>query len=244
MGNDLKKLMEGQLEIDKEIYDLAEKEGLSSKDLLPIVDGVCDITQFLNNEYKVMWILKEPYDDWDEDEDGTLKPYGGGWSLVKDGFCSPNVLKVKSWQPIIYSMYGLFNGLHYNKMDWIRDDPEMADVLKRIAYINVSKMPALTNSENGIIKNLYTKWKQILFRQIELYSSEFIIFGGTYQFFADDMNDKGAVLIHQVFCEEDNYINVYKLGNTYLLSVYHPAAFKKRLYYVDSIIDIIISLKA
>lgn len=243
MGNDLKKLMEGQSEIDKEIYDLAEKEGLSSKDLLPIVDGVCDITQFLNNEYKVMWILKEPYDDWDEDEDGTLKPYGGGWSLVKDGFCSPNVLKVKSWQPIIYSMYGLFNGLHYNKMDWIRDDPEMADVMKCIAYINISKIPALTSSENVIIRRLYKVWRNILYKQIDLYSPEFIIFGGTYQFFEDDMKANGAILIRRVFCEEDNFINVYKLGNTFLLSAYHPAAFKTRLCYVDSIIDTINELK-
>lgn len=243
MENDHIKLSEGQSFIDKEIYNLAEREGLSTNDLLPIVDGVSDIAQYLNNKYKVMWIMKEPYDEWDEDEDGTLKPYGGGWSLVEDGFCGPNVSKVKSWQPIIYSMYGLFCGLHYNEMDWIRDDPEMSEVLKRIAYINVSKMPALTNSENGIIKNLYEKWKQILFSQIDLYSPEFIIFGGTYQFFADDMKDKGAKLIHQVFCEGDNFINVYKLGNTYLLSAYHPAAFKSRLYYVDSIIDVIKALK-
>lgn len=40
----------------------------------PIFDGICDAGKYLNSSPKIMWILKEAYDDIDENGN----PIGGG----------------------------------------------------------------------------------------------------------------------------------------------------------------------
>lgn len=66
-------------------------------------------------------------------------------------------------------------------MDYIEDKPEMIKVLKQIAYINISKMPNLTNSKDSEIAKFYEIWKEILFTQIKTYSPDIIIFGNTFK---------------------------------------------------------------
>jgi len=44
-------------------------------DISPICDGIINIEQYLKSKYKILWILKEPYDEFDKDG----KPCGGGW---------------------------------------------------------------------------------------------------------------------------------------------------------------------
>ena len=46
----------------------------------PIYDGVVDAGGYLASKPKVMWILKEPYDDFDAEG----KPSGGGWTMFTD----------------------------------------------------------------------------------------------------------------------------------------------------------------
>ena len=42
----------------------------------PIYDGVVDAEAYLATQPKVLWILKEPYDDFDAEG----MPEGGGWT--------------------------------------------------------------------------------------------------------------------------------------------------------------------
>jgi hypothetical protein len=46
----------------------------------PIHDGVADLEGYLASSPRIMWILKEPYDDFNENGE----PVGGGWSYTKD----------------------------------------------------------------------------------------------------------------------------------------------------------------
>ena len=118
-------LKTAQENLTKKIYDFAEQKKLSNEELEPITDGVCNESEYLNSNPKIMWILKRPYDD--VKEDGT--PKGGDWSIVKDCFrVKDDVWKNKTFQPIIYSSYGFVNNLRYNGMDYIRDDKSMTSV--------------------------------------------------------------------------------------------------------------------
>ena len=143
----------------------------------PIVDGIVDIDKYLETEPKILWILKEPYDDV---EDGLAS--GGGWHFSKDFLAKDDFYKRMgrsrvTWHPVIYVSYGILNSFRdYNDMDYIRDDQTMADVIKQIAVINVKKLPGLKQTKNfGPIKSAYLKHKELLHKQIELYNPDIII---------------------------------------------------------------------
>ena len=50
--------------------------------IAPIYDGVVDAEAYLAAKPKIMWILKEPYDDFDAEG----MPAGGGWTICKDWY--------------------------------------------------------------------------------------------------------------------------------------------------------------
>ena len=61
----VKELTKEQDTLRNEIDALADKEGLWTEDVGPIRDGVADIEAYLHSSPKIMWVLKEPYDDSD-----------------------------------------------------------------------------------------------------------------------------------------------------------------------------------
>lgn len=63
--------------IEKEIYAVAEKAGLKNESLWPVTDGICSSELWSASPLKILWCLKEAYDDF---VDG--KPAGGGWSIL------------------------------------------------------------------------------------------------------------------------------------------------------------------
>ena len=66
-------LLAAQAAIHASIQTRAVELGYS-ENLLPIYDGVVDAAGYLAARPKVLWILKEPYDDFDENGN----PWGGG----------------------------------------------------------------------------------------------------------------------------------------------------------------------
>lgn len=181
-----------------------------------------------------MWVLKEPYD---ETEGGC--PSGGGWNLF-DAFDNGNAWANRTWRPIIYAMYGLFNGKHWQDMDWIRDNKQMAKVLKRIAYLNISKMPALTQTDDGRLQELYALWRPVLLRQIEVYDPQAIVFGNTFRYFKEDLTPDAAQP-DRVY--GSNAFSTYARRGRLLIDAYHPnQRILSREAYVDGLIDIISGL--
>ena len=175
-------LEQAQAEIIEEIYSFAERVGLSNDNIEPIPDGVYSAEKYLLAPTQIMWILKEPYDDFDENGE----PYGGGWNLF-GAFDNDDAWSSRTWQPMIYSMYGLFNNQKWEDMDWISDDKSMVNVLKQIAYINISKIPASTATNDNSLWDKYNLWKDILSKQIAIYAPKIIIFGNTFRYFKDDL---------------------------------------------------------
>jgi len=56
-------LKQEQIHVINEIYALAKSKGLSNDDVEPIPDGVNDVEAYVKSEPRVMWVLKEPYDN-------------------------------------------------------------------------------------------------------------------------------------------------------------------------------------
>ena len=224
-ANELKK---AQDEITEAIYARAIELGFDNKNIEPITDGVCDVDGYLKSNPKVMWILKEPNGQC---SDGKLEKRG--WSIVEYSFGSDiiSVAKQPTWQAITYVMYGYHNGLMYNDMDYIYNDIRMVNVMQRIAYLNVSKMPGYNTSNKNKIEKCYTQWEPILSKQIETYNPDVIIFGYTFEHFRNYFDKQGLEKIGNC----PRWIDVYKSGNRILLDAYHPA--RKGQKYVDSLIS-------
>ena len=179
---DAKTLKELQNDMSEKINRRARELGLFNDKCEPVTDGVTDIDEYLKSSPRIMWVLKEPWDDIDEN--GI--PCGGGWDM-SELFEKDDAWKNRSWQPIIYVSYGIINRCLWKDMDWIRDDTSMAEVLKKIAYINVSKMPGYTQSDSEKIWWAYTNWRDILLEQIKMYKPQIIIFGYTFELFKNDL---------------------------------------------------------
>ena len=67
-------------------------------------------------------------------------------------------------------------------------NPDVIDELKKIAYINVKKTGGGAVANDSELYEYYNTSKDLLFEQINEYSPDIIIFGGTYKFFKDDLN--------------------------------------------------------
>lgn len=215
-----------QIKLCEEITLYAEQKGLT-KEVYPIYDGVADTDAYLLSNPKVMWVLKEPYDEVDEDG----KPYGGGWSIVDDCFAKIEEKSVSlSWYNIIYVMQGIRKGLKWNEIDNVSDDHSLANILKEIAYINVSKMPNRSTTKQSDLWFFYNLWHNILWKQIYLYSPDIIIFGNTFHLFKDDFNRSGDL-------KEIADSGVWSWNKKLLIAAYHPQ--RKGEDYVNNIIDII-----
>ena len=226
----IEELTRAQEWFKQKTYELAESAGMMRSDLWPMPDGVYDIEAYLSS-LRVMWVLKEPYDDF---VDG--KPCGGGWD-VYGAFDNSDAWANRTWQPIIYSMYGVFNHLRWRDMDYIRDNPDMVNVLKRIAYINLSKMPAHKQTNDAKLWEYYDIWRPILLQQIEAYAPHVVIFGNTFKYFKKDL-----VGLHRepdrTF--ENNAFAIYRKNMHLFIDTYHPNQKTiPRGMYVDNIIGII-----
>ena len=67
-----------------------------------IPDGVYSAERYLKARKRIMWVLKEPYDEISE----LGYPCGGGWQ-VSEAFDAPGAWKNPTWQSMIYATYGI-----------------------------------------------------------------------------------------------------------------------------------------
>ena len=216
-------LEQAQQKIWHDIEEHAKELGYGEKK--PIYDGICDLSSYLNSKPKVMWILKEPNG---QEKDGIED---GGWSIPEESFTNlEETAGQPTWQVMIYVMYGYQNGLMYDDMDYVRNNLEMAKVMQRIAYLNVSKLPGLNRSNESQIEQSYMQWKPILDKQIETYSPDVIVFGNTFAHFRNDFKNNSLVQIGNI----PGWIDVYKSDNRILFDAYHPS--RKGREYVNTLI--------
>lgn len=220
---------------EQRLEKLIEEIGLqiNKPDTAPIFDGVYDWDIYHNAPIQVMVVMKEPYDEIDENGNG----FGGGWYITKDCFGKDDAWKNRSWQPLIYILYGLFNGKRYEEMDYIRDDKSMAEVLKSIAYINTNKMPALTQTNDSELQANYEIWKHVLLKQIEVFKPKVILFANTFWLYKKDFAGESC---KPAYVSRKGSVHVYVKDGKILLDAYHPNQKKcSHDIYVNEILDAI-----
>ena len=180
-----------------------------------VYDGIVNSEEYHSSSLKLLWILKEansPDDsDWDmrdalfdlKNENGSGLKYG--WS--------------NTFTPIVYTTYGIFNSLQWENIDSFHNHQNIIDVLRKIAYINVKKVPGKSSSNWNEIKSYYDKNKNALHEQIALIHPQIIIFGFTLDFFDDDfMSEFGN--LHE--SKENDLLHIYENCDYLLLHAYHP----------------------
>lgn len=202
-------------DLDKLVNDTIKSH---IEETYPILDGVIDPERFLSAKYKILWILKEPYDDFDDD--GV--PFGGGWHL-KDAILPKQKFQEftggrKTFEPMIYTSWGILNNFClWNDMNDVAKDPSMLEALKSIAYINVKKLPGHKASYYKTINEAYAKHKDILLKQISLINPDIIIGGATLGLFLNDLGLSRADTVRH------KGLNYFIKDNKIFIEAYHPA---------------------
>lgn len=211
-------LNKAQEKMKEHIYDVANSEGLSTDTFMPITDGVGAIDEYLSSDPKIMWILKEPYDDFSDEE----KPKGGDYSIA-DAIKDFDLKKVgPTWRRIAEITHNILTGENASSRDLLEE--QIRKELSRVAYINVSKMPAFKQTSEYELKKKFKIWESTVMMQIELYSPEVIIFGHTFNLFK---KEKLGITTDYCYQDPDSWTNVYRKINRgktiFLIDTYHPA---------------------
>ncbi len=225
--NQIEAMTLAQEALRNEIDELADSKGLWTEDVGPIRDGVADIEAYQQSSPKVMWVLKEPYDDFKEDG----SPYGGNYTLMEDLKKNRNAqlgTMPLTIQRVIYTTYGIFTDYEYDDMGWYYE-PETYKYLFQIAYINLSKMPGGTKS--GSMTTKYQIWRDIVLKQFDLYKPDVMIFGHTFQDVKDDLDvrDEDRILTG------NGWVDIYRKDNRLYVDAYHPGIPGSNRMYVNTI---------
>lgn len=197
-------------------------------------DGIINLRRYYEVTPKILWILKEPYAD------------GGGWS-ISEAFNLSNaelmaperkLHKSKTWLPVIYSCYAIYNGMI--PWDWIsypENDSNVLDSLKNIAIMNILKIPGETTTPPAKLTAGYEKHWEILKKQIETYNPDIVIAGNTLSHFKKHLSlDSGEFdynYTHDLWLKDGKVYIDCKHPSTTLLSD------AKIENYVDGITEII-----
>lgn len=213
----------------KNLYD-AEK-------IEPIYDGVCDPKKYSESTVKIMWVLKEPYDD----VDNSGNPMGGGWNIYEKWTQEDKIEEVSSnrtWHPVMYVLRSIFEDRKWDDLSWIRDErDEYVEALRNCAYININKMPA--GKVSGDLTEQFAIWCDEINAQILAYQPDVIIFGNTMCYFYDQcyMRKPDLKECEGISGATDVFLTQIGENPTLLINAYHPNQRTiTRQEYVDSIL--------
>lgn len=144
-------------------------------DLYPIYDGILDQASYSASRYKCCFMLKEPYDYFDEE---TVS--GGGWSFSevidvlsqREGRRDSTVSRCAA---IAYSI-----NHDFCETDDLTKD-QIVDGLKACCWINLSKTPArsATTVNSGYIEEVEL-WSPLVRLQLLDANPDIIVFGNTF----------------------------------------------------------------
>ncbi len=220
-----------ETEVNKELRDQAAIErakGLHKN--WPITDGVVEKGLHLATSPKLLWILKEP---WEED----IEEMGGGdWSVTKD--LIPKKLREKTivdrglYANMAWVTFSVLNGFQtWQQLPYISNEPKVAESLLMIAYINISKYPGGKVSYPPFLKDCYRRNRAILLRQIATIAPDIIIGGNTLPLFFDDLG-----LSEFDFTQGAETVKVCYKDRRLYIGAYHPAYRGSSEKYVGDIV--------
>lgn len=221
-------------EIEREIFAIKG----DNPAIKPISDGIIDIEKYLNSKYKILWILKESND--------VVDGKGGDWSLTKA------ISELNCWSDqkqtggitfkrMIYSSYGILHDFTlWSDMPNV-DNAEVFEVLKKIAYINVKKIPGGVSANETKIKEAYIANRDLLIKQIDTYNPDIIIAGNTLQHFFGDLPIKFEN--KKYVDSKTNNTAYYPDTNRIYIHSWHPSVRPSKIGEMEYCNEIILAVK-
>jgi hypothetical protein len=212
---DIENLKKREKEIENKIYSIdTGREGIK-----PMADGIINVEKYLAAKYKILWIMKEAYDD-DSRKNGKM----GGWNVCElYNRCNrENFVKNEWGKPVL-------RGIRQLKISHLilSDLPNDVEAFKSTAVIEVKKIPnGMTESRGGKpanpeeLQKAYNAHKDILLEQISTYNPDIVICGNTLQYFSNDLDYKNGVKKGIKVFRGRNY---YCLANRVYINAYHPS---------------------
>ena len=199
---------------------------IKGEKIYPVLDGIINSSEYSKVKYKILWILKEPHGAKDEI-----------W-YMRDFIGDKNeLMKYPKWQStfsnIIYVTYSILNGFkYYDDLDNISEKLEMIDILRKIAFINLKKIPGKSTSVYLDIKRAYEEHKKdIILPQIHLCNPNIVICGGTMSIISKDLGIDELT--------EKNGIKYFATDDKIYIDTYHPNQRGSQEDYCNSIINIV-----
>jgi hypothetical protein len=163
-------------------------------------DGIVNSVIFSKTTPKILCILKEVNHNVDLENCNFTK-------ILQDLKTDCGIEKgfERTFAPIVHLSYGIINKKTWSEVPYHYDEPDIIDILKQIAYINVKKTAGGSTIHFSSLEKAYDENKVDLFIQINEINPDIIIYGGTYYLF-----------------ENDNDI-MLKNQNIKHISAYHPS---------------------
>ena len=231
-----------------------------------ITDGAFNIEKYFTSPVRILWLLKEAFDDWDDEGN----PVGGNFSISdclygvngmqNTGYISP------TFQKMIYCIYGIFYGEKYENMPYAKNIIDLGsakykETLERVVHINANKLAALSSSnDNEVVSNFMNHWQDIVKEQIDYYVPDVIICGGSAPFTclcnimpnlktASKVTryvDSKVVVVQDDKSVLDKYSTVdgYYVDGKIILYPYHPGCRKDEEVYVDGVVETVKVLRS
>jgi hypothetical protein len=203
-----------------------------------VYDGLID-EKYFNEKIKISWMLKEGYSG--EEQNLYYNEFFKDDDLYNDFFKN---VAVQTWHPIIYITYSILNGFKtWQELPYIKDQPDMCEIVKQIIIINASKSFSKTGTFTTF-QNLelgFERFKNINLKQIELYKPNVLIFGSTFYLYQEILGLDEKYKVQSYSNEEP--INVYIKDKTMYIDAYHPGSRMTREKYINPIIKAVKTFK-
>lgn len=223
---DAKKLKEEQDKINDKIIKIYE-ERKENFDNGYILDGIADIEGYADSNPRIAWILKEA---WDE-------PNGGEWDLSKEiinTLTKDKVSKTPSFKRVAYVARGIETDTKWDELPWITEDESVVNALKKVAWLNISKIAGKSVSPNERITSAFETWEDILKEQLEKFDPQIIILGNTYQWVRDLLQ-----INREPEIKENSAWAYIRPDNKIIVWAFHPSKIMKDQEYIDDILNVI-----
>lgn len=205
--------------MERSIFDFsAECRKAYGDDVL--ADGILNPELYWNSKPRILWLLRETW-------------YRNSWDDLKRPNVYARMGRSPTWHVMTYVTYSLQNGFPaWRDMYYIREDPDMAECLRTIAYVNVNKRCGDTYSDPNEIDRCFCRAESLLRHQIEEARPQVILGCAPYL-------ERVMLWYHLEPRESETVRYAAREDAPLLLQVDHPSQFRRtREAYVDEIVGL------
>lgn len=218
-------IRKAQEEINQEIIERSKNSNYNF-DGCYILDGIADIEGYVNSKPRIAWILKEA---WGDDEDG--------WNLSSQVIAKQTpttISSTPSFKRVAYVSRGIHTDTVWDDLPWINQDEDVASSIKKVAWLNISKIAGDTTSPDSRISSAFDVWNDILKKQLDNFNPQVIILGNTFKWVERFLGIENIAPI-----KNESAWAYVKRDNKVIIWAFHPSKIMKDQEYIDDIVNVL-----